>query len=800
MRAKTAASARGLAVALALAILLGMFALIPPAAVAEGTAEEKASPMDKFTRVNTYARGQFADIDETLWYGYDRDKPIALAYEYGLMQGTGAAAFNPGGNVTVGQAVTIAVRVHSIYHSGSAQFTEVVPWYQVYVDYAVDKGIISSRDFSDYSRPATRAEMAYVFAHALPAGEFKDRDTGISPPDVPSSAPYSSFIHLLYTSGVLMGSDSAGTFNPNNPITRAEASAIISRVILPETRGGSSQEDDEDEDLSPESIKIKLLEDSAPLMPATGGVCYLGVVIEPEEANSDTGIEWSSSDTKVVTVDAEGVVRSVGDGVAEVTAKTENGKTATIGVMVMADISALSYNTDHQPAGAVTYDVKLGDTVGLLVPKITPENAYSDLEFKSSNPAVAQIITNEDGTQTIKALSHGQATITATSYNNITSSYTINVKLPLTNAALPASHAMEVKEYWTIPVTLTPATGSCADYLLASSDTSILRVEGNEKVFAVQPGTAKITVSIDGVVKSTCNVTVRAPKPNISGNPSFIYYDVSYESPGKATVTLGVVPVNNAYAYVVQEHINYSPSMSNAQLFDPSNLKNGDQYIILTEELAAEDWVLEFPDVDTGLRFFSIWAIDSAYNDISNVFLARVPVLYHPRNVFGSSQNSNDGGLIATSSAMVMPMLGNLNIDYSMGGDYGYWYNDPASFMFMLFLDPYAALVTFDAVPGAAGYDLYANCNGYDWGSAVVEQPAGGTGRAWFQTDWIFESGTLVFDILPYVIDIDGKKLHGEARTVILYVNTDAWQDAVVTMWETSDTYNSPVFDIHLGW
>jgi len=41
---------------------------------------------------------------------------------------------------------------------------------------------------------------------------------------------------MLYKAGVLAGNDSIGTFNPGSNITRAEASAIVSRVILPLTR------------------------------------------------------------------------------------------------------------------------------------------------------------------------------------------------------------------------------------------------------------------------------------------------------------------------------------------------------------------------------------------------------------------------------------------------------------------------------------------------------------------------------------------------------------------------------------
>jgi len=41
---------------------------------------------------------------------------------------------------------------------------------------------------------------------------------------------------MLYSAGVVVGGDEKGTFSPISNITRAEAAAIISHVILPETR------------------------------------------------------------------------------------------------------------------------------------------------------------------------------------------------------------------------------------------------------------------------------------------------------------------------------------------------------------------------------------------------------------------------------------------------------------------------------------------------------------------------------------------------------------------------------------
>jgi fibronectin type 3 domain-containing protein len=200
------------------------------------TAASTTGSMDNFQKVNTYTPGMFTDVNENAWYGFYQQKVIASAYEYGLMKGNSATTFNPTGNMTIAEAITVAARVHSIYMTSADNFTQGNPWYKVYVDYAIDKGIITASDFSNYTVAATRVQMAYIFSKALPQTEFASQNTVNSLPDVNSGTPYYSAIITLYEAGVVGGSDSAGTFNPSSNINRAEAAAIISRVILPSTR------------------------------------------------------------------------------------------------------------------------------------------------------------------------------------------------------------------------------------------------------------------------------------------------------------------------------------------------------------------------------------------------------------------------------------------------------------------------------------------------------------------------------------------------------------------------------------
>ena len=197
------------------------------------TAFAAENSMDNFVKTETYS-GVFTDVPE----GYWAVPSIQACYEYGLMTGVRRDAFAPGGTLTVAQALVMADRVHELYTTGQITLENGSPWYQPYVDYAVEHGLISADDFQDYNAEISRADMARLFARSLPEAEFapiNEVKFG-NLPDVEKDHPCAEEIYRLYNAGVLTGSDPIGTFKPDNTITRAETAAIISRVAVPDQR------------------------------------------------------------------------------------------------------------------------------------------------------------------------------------------------------------------------------------------------------------------------------------------------------------------------------------------------------------------------------------------------------------------------------------------------------------------------------------------------------------------------------------------------------------------------------------
>ncbi len=206
--------------------------------VEEETTKQKG--LENFTVKRNYYKGTFSDIELPGSYWYD--EYVINCYRLGLMEGN-KFNFNPRGNFTLAQAITVAARIHNIYEGGTGTFNEGPVWYNVYVHYAVSNGIIQSDDFGTeelglkaYDRPATRAEMAYILANALPKTALREINTIRKIPDVSSSTAYSAQITQLYKAGILDGYTAQHYFRPGNPINRAEAAAIISRLVNPDSR------------------------------------------------------------------------------------------------------------------------------------------------------------------------------------------------------------------------------------------------------------------------------------------------------------------------------------------------------------------------------------------------------------------------------------------------------------------------------------------------------------------------------------------------------------------------------------
>lgn len=169
---------------------------------------------------------KFTDVPSNAWY-YDA---VYKVKDLGIIAGKGDGLFDPNGNLTVAEGITLAARVRANYNQ------EEIPsvsgeWYAGALEYGVAQGILKNGDFTDYNKKITRAEMAYLFSNALPSTEYTSINQITALPDVSANTKYQDSIFKLYNAGIVSGSDNYGTFNPNSNIQRSETAAIILRVV-----------------------------------------------------------------------------------------------------------------------------------------------------------------------------------------------------------------------------------------------------------------------------------------------------------------------------------------------------------------------------------------------------------------------------------------------------------------------------------------------------------------------------------------------------------------------------------------
>ena len=143
----------------------------------------------------------------------------------------------------------------------------------------------------------------------------------------------------------------------------------------------------------------------------------LNVEIYPEDAKNHE-IEFTSSNTKVLTVDNSGTVLAVGNGTAKITAKAkENSVSSSLEIQVYTPVTDLELNVEQ-------LTMQEGDSF-IIIPSIYPIDASNkNVKYSVENQTIAQV--SSDGKITGK--SQGTTTVTVTTEDgNITKTITINV-------------------------------------------------------------------------------------------------------------------------------------------------------------------------------------------------------------------------------------------------------------------------------------------------------------------------------------------------------------------------------------
>ena len=209
-------------------------------------------------------------------------------------------------------------------------------------------------------------------------------------------------------------------------------------------------------------------------------------------------VTWSSSKSSVASVNASGLVTAVSEGTATITA-TADGKKGECTVSVSKGYIAVS-EVKLNKTELTLYEGE-EETLSVIV---LPDNTSweGSVEWNSSDKTIATV---EGGK--VKAISKGEATITAKASNK-TASCKVVVLKHINGISLNKTElGLAVNNSETLIATVSPSDATPVEEIKwSSSDTKVATVV-NGKVTALKEGSATITASAEDY-KAECIVTV----------------------------------------------------------------------------------------------------------------------------------------------------------------------------------------------------------------------------------------------------------------------------------------------------
>ena len=236
--------------------------------------------------------------------------------------------------------------------------------------------------------------------------------------------------------------------------------------------------------------------------------------IEPETANVNRELTWTSSDPNIVTVDDAGNVTGKAMGSAIITVVTKNGKKDTCTVSVHATPKSIKIN----PA-TVTLDRSGTNTQKLTV---SYEPSYSDRQTSITWRSYDTNIVTVDASGNITGKANGETKIEAKTANGKIATCNVHVQTSLKSIALNrTSLGLDLSGTKTGKLTVSyNPTGANVNtgIMWSSSNNNVATVDNSGNVTAKANGGAIITAKAQNGSTATCSVGVQTTITSISIN------------------------------------------------------------------------------------------------------------------------------------------------------------------------------------------------------------------------------------------------------------------------------------------
>ena len=226
----------------------------------------------------------------------------------------------------------------------------------------------------------------------------------------------------------------------------------------------------------------------------------LVATVLPTNADGDKTVTWNSDNNAVATVSQDGTVTAVGKGSCNITATTQNGKTATCKVTVGVPLKSISFKDN-----VTSKTMNKGEEFTLeVVYNPADTDADKTITWSSTDTSVATV---EGGKVT--AIGGGETEIKATTANGLEAICKVKVEVPLTSISIKTETSIQFGQTEKLEVTYNPVD-TTADKTIAweSADEAIAKVSTDGTIEGVGVGETTITATASNGQKVTCKVTV----------------------------------------------------------------------------------------------------------------------------------------------------------------------------------------------------------------------------------------------------------------------------------------------------
>lgn len=263
----------------------------------------------------------------------------------------------------------------------------------------------------------------------------------------------------------------------------------------------------------------------------------LTAVVKPEGAVQ--GVNWSSKNDTIATVDSDGKVTGVNSGTTQIvaTAKSNNKIQKEINITVKS--APIVYDDPESvEIGGTKHEVTI-NTFITLTATVSPATADPAVTWSSSNTAIATV---ENGKVTGKAL--GTATITVTVNADTTKTdtwditvvelYVPPVVVDPTSIVIQGEAEMQAGTSIYLTVSVLP-TGVNQDVIWSSNKLDLATVTASGEVKAIKEGTVYITATsvVDEEIFETHKIVIK-PAPVIEPYPDLGGYEILIMAAGHA--------------------------------------------------------------------------------------------------------------------------------------------------------------------------------------------------------------------------------------------------------------------------